>query len=175
MRSRGRASPAGLTWPHRPAIPVIVICAAPTNAGGGKAVPAGAEAGCPGLSRYGPGGNSLLQAEPALGTGERIWSALREARRPCSVARRTKAAFCCRPRPKTRRPPLSKRLLLRVLCELPPTLRQPLALENSSEMVQFKELESATGLRTYLCRPHSPWQGGSNENEGGHCCPTKYQ
>ena len=69
MRSRGRASPAGLTWPHRPAIPVIVICAAPTNAGGGKAVPAGAEAGCPGLSRYGPGGNSLLQAEPALGTG----------------------------------------------------------------------------------------------------------
>ena len=57
--------------------------------------------------------------------------------------------------------------LLPCLCGLPPARRQPLALENSSEMVQFKELESATGLRTYLCRPHSPWQGGSNENEGG--------
>lgn len=103
-RSSGRVSPAGLTWPHSPAIPVIVICAAPTDPASGKAVPAGAEVCCPGLSRYSPGGHSPLRAEPALGTGERIWSALREARRPCSVARRTRAAFCCRPRPKTRRP-----------------------------------------------------------------------
>ena len=36
MRSSGRVSPAGLTWPHSPAIPAIVICAAPTKAGGGK-------------------------------------------------------------------------------------------------------------------------------------------
>ena len=104
MRSSGRASPAGLTWPHSPAIPVIVICAAPTDPASGKAVPAGAEARFPGLSRYSPGGHSPLRAEPALGTGERIWSALRETRWPCSVARRTRAAFCCRPRPKTRRP-----------------------------------------------------------------------
>ncbi|AVD71321.1 hypothetical protein CAY53_07440 [Desulfobulbus oralis] len=50
--------------------------------------------------------------------------------------------------------------LLPCLCGLPPARRQPLALENSSEMIQFKELESATDLRSSFCRPHSPWQGG---------------
>ena len=67
MRSSGRVSPAGLTWPHSPAIPVIATYAAPTDPASGKAVPAGAEAGFPGLSRYSPGGHSPLRAEPAFG------------------------------------------------------------------------------------------------------------
>ena len=89
-----------------------------------------------------------------------------EARRPCSVARRTRAAFCCRPRPKTRRPPLSKRHLLRVLCELPPNLRQPLILDNDWELAGFRKLERED-LRTSFCRPYSPWQRGTNENSKG--------
>ena len=51
------------------------------------------------------------------------------------------------------------------LCEMPPGLRQTLTLDNGSEMAQFKELERATGLFTYFCRPHSPWHRGANENE----------
>ncbi len=34
-------------------------------------------------------------------------------------------------------------------------------------MAGFKELESATKLSTYFCKPHSPWQRGSNENGNG--------
>ena len=34
-------------------------------------------------------------------------------------------------------------------------------------MAGFRELESATGVRTHFCRPHSPWQRGTNENGNG--------
>ena len=53
------------------------------------------------------------------------------------------------------------------LCEIPPGLRKTLTLDNGSEMAHFKELESATDMFTYFCRPHSPWQRGSNENSNG--------
>ena len=53
------------------------------------------------------------------------------------------------------------------LYEIPPDLRQSLSLDNDSEMAWFRELERASGLRAYLCRPHSPWQRGTSENEGG--------
>ena len=52
------------------------------------------------------------------------------------------------------------------LYEIPPDLRQSLTLDNDSEMAWFRELERASGLRAYLCRPHSPWQRGTSENEG---------
>ena len=53
------------------------------------------------------------------------------------------------------------------LCEIPPALRKTLTLDNGSEMARFKELESATGMSTFFCRPHSPWQRGANENGNG--------
>ncbi len=53
------------------------------------------------------------------------------------------------------------------LCEIPPGLWKTLTLDNGSEMARFKELERATGMSTYFCRPHSPWQRGANENANG--------
>ena len=50
---------------------------------------------------------------------------------------------------------------------MPPKLRQTLTLDNGSELAGFRALELATGLRTYFCKPHAPWQRGTNENEGG--------
>ena len=57
--------------------------------------------------------------------------------------------------------------LIPPLLDMPPELRQTLTLDNGAETAQFKELESLTGIRTYFCRPHSPWQRGSNENSNG--------
>ena len=53
------------------------------------------------------------------------------------------------------------------LCKIPSSLRKTLTLDNGSEMARFKELERATGMSTYFCRPHSPWQRGANENANG--------
>ena len=49
------------------------------------------------------------------------------------------------------------------LCEIPPGLWKTLTLDNGSEMARFKELERATGMSTYFCRPHSPWQRGQTK------------
>lgn len=57
--------------------------------------------------------------------------------------------------------------LLPRLCELPQSLRQTLTLDNGSEMAGFRELEEATGMSTYFCKPHAPWQRGTNENGNG--------
>lgn len=53
------------------------------------------------------------------------------------------------------------------LLSIPAGLRKTLTLDNGSEMARFKELEAATGLRTYFCAPRSPWQRGANENCNG--------
>lgn len=50
---------------------------------------------------------------------------------------------------------------------IPGELRKTLTVDNGSEMANFKELEEATGIKTYFCDPHSPWQRGSNENCNG--------
>lgn len=53
------------------------------------------------------------------------------------------------------------------LLAIPAGLRKTLTLDNGSEMAKFKELETATGMDTYFCEPHSPWQRGANENCNG--------
>jgi len=53
------------------------------------------------------------------------------------------------------------------LLTIPADLRKTLTLDNGSEMAKFKELEAATGINTYFCEPHSPWQRGANENCNG--------
>jgi transposase, IS30 family len=53
------------------------------------------------------------------------------------------------------------------LLAIPTELRRTLTLDNGSEMAKFKELEAATGMDTYFCEPHSPWQRGANENCNG--------
>lgn len=42
-----------------------------------------------------------------------------------------------------------------------------LSLDNGSEFVRFKELESQLNTTVYFADPHSPWQRGSNENING--------
>lgn len=51
--------------------------------------------------------------------------------------------------------------------EIPEELRRTLTVDNGSEMANFKELEAQTGLKTYFCDAHSPWQRGANENGNG--------
>jgi IS30 family transposase len=53
------------------------------------------------------------------------------------------------------------------MLSIPAELRQTLTLDNGSEMARFKELETAIGVSTYFCDPHSPWQRGANENCNG--------
>lgn len=53
------------------------------------------------------------------------------------------------------------------LLTIPVEWRKTLTLDNGSEMAKFKELEAATGISTYFCEPHSPWQRGANENCNG--------
>lgn len=53
------------------------------------------------------------------------------------------------------------------MLSVPTELRQTLTLDNGSEMARFKELEATTGMSTYFCEPHSPWQRGANENCNG--------
>ena len=50
----------------------------------------------------------------------------------------------------------SGKALLPCLRELPPLLRQPLTLDNGSKMAGFRELERASDLLAYLCRPIHP-------------------
>ena len=57
--------------------------------------------------------------------------------------------------------------LIACLRRLPQSLRQTLTVDEGSGMAGFRELESATGVRTHFCRPHSPWQRGTNENGNG--------
>ena len=50
---------------------------------------------------------------------------------------------------------------------LPEQLRRSLAWDQGAEMAQYARLRVDTGLLVYFCDPHSPWQGGSNENTNG--------
>jgi len=54
-----------------------------------------------------------------------------------------------------------------LLAPLPGHLKRSLTLDNGSEMADFEELESHTGMRVYFAHPYHSWERGSNENFNG--------
>jgi IS30 family transposase len=49
---------------------------------------------------------------------------------------------------------------------MPPALRQTLTMDNGPEFFLHHRLHDS-GIKTYFCNPHSPWQKGSVENMNG--------
>ena len=59
---------------------------------------------------------------------------------------------------------------------LPEPLRRTIAFDNGNEFAMHHVLAAGTGLRTFFCDPHSPWQKGGVENAIGRMrrmLPTK--
>jgi IS30 family transposase len=50
---------------------------------------------------------------------------------------------------------------------LPASARRTITHDNGGEFAQHKAVQDATGLRTYFCDPHSPWQRAAIENTHG--------
>ena len=57
--------------------------------------------------------------------------------------------------------------ITRAITTLPEQLRRSLAWDQGTELSQHAQLRIDTGVRVYLCDPHSPWQRGTNENTNG--------
>jgi IS30 family transposase len=49
---------------------------------------------------------------------------------------------------------------------MPPNRRQTLTMDNGTEFFLHHKLHE-TGIKTYFCNPHSPWQKGTVENTNG--------
>jgi IS30 family transposase len=50
---------------------------------------------------------------------------------------------------------------------LPPSLRRTLTFDNGTEFALHHTLHQPLGIKTYFCKPHSPWQKGGVENAIG--------
>ncbi len=68
------------------------------------------------------------------------------------------------------------RSLERFFANLPQALRKTIAFDNGNEFALHSSLAGSSGLSTYFCDPHSPWQKGGVENAIGRMrrmLPTK--
>ncbi|AVD72345.1 hypothetical protein CAY53_11375 [Desulfobulbus oralis] len=161
-----RLSTAGSMQRHNSAIPVAAIYAAPTKAGGGKAGMARAGACFPGVL-ISAAARGLWNSEPALVTGKPTLSVPPKEKQPLLSCTERKSRFLLLARVQDKTAASFNAALIPCLRAVPPKLRQTLTLDNGSEMAGFRALERATGLRTYFCKPHAPWQRGTNENSNG--------
>ena len=57
--------------------------------------------------------------------------------------------------------------MIRVMSQLPATLRRTLTWDQGQEMRNHARIAAATDMDVYFCDPGSPWQRGSNENTNG--------
>ncbi len=57
--------------------------------------------------------------------------------------------------------------MIRVVADLPATLRRTLTWDQRQEMRNHARIAAATDMDVYFCHPGSPWQRGSNENTNG--------
>ncbi|MFG2525416.1 IS30 family transposase [Streptomyces sp. NPDC048527] len=54
--------------------------------------------------------------------------------------------------------------LTRSLLGIPTQLRRTLTWDRGRQMAEHQAITAETGMPIYLCKPHSPWQRGTNEN-----------
>ena len=109
----------------------------------------------------------LWNSEPALVTGKPTLSAPPKEKQPLLSCTERRSRFLLLARVQDKTAASFNAALIPCLRAVPPKPRQTLTLDNGSEMAGFRALESATGLRTYFCKPHAPWQRGTNENSNG--------
>lgn len=57
--------------------------------------------------------------------------------------------------------------MIRVISQLPATLRRTLTWDQGPEMTNHVRIAAATDMDIYFCDPGSPWQRGTNENTNG--------
>ena len=60
--------------------------------------------------------------------------------------------------------PALRDALIGALNVLPIQLRRSLTWDQGTEMAKHVEITEATGITSFFCHPHSPWQRRSNEN-----------